>query len=122
VADVEAERTALRGGSAGRTSRWIRLAAGRSTCGCPPTGGKSAGSRSGGVVILVTSDLNRQTKADAAGLPYLETPLATASLQAKLQARILPAETGGKSAHVELSNAGRSFASGASAIRQGGFE
>jgi hypothetical protein len=39
-----------------------------------------------GSVVLVTSDLNLQNKADAVGMPYLETPATVASLQAKLVA------------------------------------
>lgn len=41
-----------------------------------------------GAVVLVTSDLNLQNKADAVGLPYIETPPTTASLRAKLTASL----------------------------------
>lgn len=41
-----------------------------------------------GCVVLVTSDLNLQNKADAAGLPYVETPPAPSTLRAKLGVRI----------------------------------
>lgn len=63
-----------------------------------------------GVVVLITSDLNLQTKADAAGLPYLETPPTTESLQAKLTARIVPGKQGQRSARLELSNVGKARA------------
>lgn len=59
-----------------------------------------------GVVVLVTSDLNLQTKADAAGLPYLETPPTTKSLQAELVARIRHGVPGKRGAQLELSNDG----------------
>lgn len=36
----------------------------------------------------MTSDLNLQNKADAVGLPYIETPPTTASLRAKLTASL----------------------------------
>lgn len=39
-------------------------------------------------MLLVTSDLNLQNKADAAGLPYIETPPTTASLRANLTASL----------------------------------
>jgi rRNA-processing protein FCF1 len=39
-------------------------------------------------VLLVTSDLNLQNKADSVGLPYLETPTPTADLQAKFTATL----------------------------------
>lgn len=39
-------------------------------------------------VLLVTSDLNLQNKADAAGLPYMETPSPTEQLRAKVAASI----------------------------------
>lgn len=49
----------------------------------------------GGHVIVVTSDLNLQNKADAVGLPYMETPPATASLRADLSAMLeWPSATG----------------------------
>ena len=41
-----------------------------------------------GTVVLVTSDLNLQNKADAVGMPYIETPPTTASLLAKLAASL----------------------------------
>jgi rRNA-processing protein FCF1 len=41
-----------------------------------------------GTVILVTSDLNLQNKADAVGLPYVETPPNPTTLQANLQPAI----------------------------------
>lgn len=41
-----------------------------------------------GTVVLVTSDLNLQNKADAVGLPYIETPPTLASLRANLSASI----------------------------------
>lgn len=63
-----------------------------------------------GRVVLVTSDLNLQTKADAAGLPYIETPPTTESLQAKLTARVIPGKRNERSARLELSNEGRSVA------------
>jgi rRNA maturation endonuclease Nob1 len=39
-----------------------------------------------GSVVLVTSDLNLQNKADAVGMPYVETPPTIASLRAQLAA------------------------------------
>ena len=42
----------------------------------------------GGTVVLVTSDLNLQNKADAVGLPYLETPPALSTLRARLTATL----------------------------------
>lgn len=39
-------------------------------------------------MVLVTSDLNLQNKADAVGLPYLETPPSLASLRAQLTASL----------------------------------
>lgn len=42
----------------------------------------------GGCVVLVTSDLNLQNKADAAGLPCIETPPSPRSLQAALVVEI----------------------------------
>ena len=41
-----------------------------------------------GIVLLVTSDLNLQNKADAVGLPYMETPPTITSLRAELTAVI----------------------------------
>jgi predicted ribonuclease YlaK len=41
-----------------------------------------------GTVVLVTSDLNLQNKADAVGLPYIETPPTVASLRAALSASV----------------------------------
>jgi hypothetical protein len=41
-----------------------------------------------GSVVLVTSDLNLQNKADAVGLPYMETPPTVASLRAELAASL----------------------------------
>jgi hypothetical protein len=40
------------------------------------------------VVVLVTSDMNLQTKADAIGLPYEETPPSLESLRANLEASV----------------------------------
>lgn len=61
-------------------------------------------------VVLITSDLNLQTKAEAAGLPYIETPPSTESLQAKLTARIIPGVPHKRSARVELRNVGAATA------------
>ncbi len=47
-----------------------------------------------GAVLLVTSDLNLQNKADAVGLPYIETPPTTASLRANLAAALRWPEEG----------------------------
>lgn len=48
-----------------------------------------------GSVVLVTSDLNLQNKADAVGMPYVETPPTTASLRAHLAASLRwPSATG----------------------------
>lgn len=48
-----------------------------------------------GSVVLVTSDLNLQNKADAVGLPYIETPPTPASLRADLAASLAwPSPTG----------------------------
>lgn len=48
-----------------------------------------------GSVVLVTSDLNLQNKADAVGLPYMETPPRPASLRAGLRATLnWPTELG----------------------------
>jgi rRNA-processing protein FCF1 len=41
-----------------------------------------------GAVVLVTSDLNLQNKADAVGLPYIETPPTPTSLRANLTASL----------------------------------
>ena len=41
-----------------------------------------------GAVVLVTSDLNLQNKADAAGLPYIETPPTVESLRANFTATL----------------------------------
>jgi len=60
-------------------------------------------------VVLITSDLNLQAKAEAAGLPYIETPPSTESLQAKLTARIIGAPHK-RSARVELRNVGAATA------------
>lgn len=57
-----------------------------------------------GTVVLVTSDLNLQNKADAAGLPFVETPPTTASLRARLTASLRWPEDGPP--RVTLSNEG----------------
>ena len=41
-----------------------------------------------GIVVLVTSDLNLQNKADAVGLPYMETPPTAVSRRSKLHASL----------------------------------
>jgi hypothetical protein len=61
-----------------------------------------------GGIVLVTSDLNLQNKADAAGLPYIETPATTASLRANFTASLhWPDERG---ARVTLTNRGPAIA------------
>jgi hypothetical protein len=63
-----------------------------------------------GSVVLVTSDLNLQNKADAVGMPYLETPPTVESLRAALVASIdWPTEGTGPPA-VTLSNKGPAVA------------
>ena len=58
-----------------------------------------------GSVVLVTSDLNLQNKADAVGVPYMETPPTIASLRAKLAAVLEWPATGGPP-RVTLTNDG----------------
>jgi rRNA-processing protein FCF1 len=61
-----------------------------------------------GGIVLVTSDLNLQNKADAAGLPYIETPATTASLRANFTASLhWPDE---RVARVTLTNRGPAIA------------
>jgi rRNA maturation endonuclease Nob1 len=55
-----------------------------------------------GFVVLVTSDLNLQNKADAAGLPYVETPPSPSTLRSKLEASIEWSDGAG-APHVVLS-------------------
>lgn len=57
-----------------------------------------------GVVVVVTSDINLQTKAEAAGLPYAETPPTVASRQANLTADLISSK--GKVSAVVLRNEG----------------
>jgi hypothetical protein len=63
----------------------------------------------GDTVVLVTSDLGLQTKADAIGLAYEETPPATEDLQAKLRPSIkwVPGSNGSHVLEVTLANKGR---------------
>lgn len=66
----------------------------------------------GDTVVLVTSDLGLQTKADAIGLPYEETPPTTKDLQANLDPSIAW-EAGEYSSHVlklTIVNRGRAAA------------
>lgn len=66
-----------------------------------------------GTVILVTSDLNLQNKADVLGLPYVETPPAVATLQAKLVPSINYRQAEGQFVPVvDLKNEGPAAASG----------
>jgi rRNA maturation endonuclease Nob1 len=64
----------------------------------------------GGTVVLVTSDLNLQNKADAIGLPYIETPPAPATLRANLTASIQSSQGGPP--RVTLTNDGPAVACG----------
>lgn len=59
----------------------------------------------GGYVVLVTSDLNLQNKADAVGLPYMETPPPPASLRAGLDA-VLESPSADGPANITLKNSG----------------
>jgi hypothetical protein len=63
----------------------------------------------GDTVVLITSDLGLQTKADAIGLPYEETPPATKDLQAKLDPSIkwVPGSNRHHVLEVTLANKGR---------------
>ncbi len=59
-------------------------------------------------VVLVSSDLNLQNKADAVGLPYVETPPSPASQRAELSASIVwrSADGQGHSPYITLRNVG----------------
>lgn len=63
-----------------------------------------------GSVVLVTSDLNLQNKADAVGMPYLETPPTVASLHAKLVASLRWRADGSGAPLVALINQGPAVA------------
>jgi rRNA maturation endonuclease Nob1 len=67
------------------------------------------------IVVLVTGDLNLQSKADAAGLPYVETPKRVVVLAARLEPELgyrRSWEVPGGAAQVRLTNNGTASAEG----------